>query len=139
MLISRMAICWQSANLAALRAYSSTEKPQTLAMSGPWNSSAMAGSSSPITVSMPGFWSPTALSIPDGVSAMRGVGLPMRGASVVPLSDIEPRMSRSYMPANSRPNPKVPEAGITGFLSVTPESVTDRSGCSGIGGGGAWG
>ena len=41
----------------------------------------------PITASMPGFCRPTALSMPPGVSAMRGVGLPNRGSSVVPLQE----------------------------------------------------
>jgi hypothetical protein len=43
------------------------------------------------TASTPGFWSPIEFSIPPGVSVTRGVGLPMRGRSVVPLQQIAPR------------------------------------------------
>ena len=50
---------------------------------------------------MPGFCRPTALSIPPGVSAMRGAGLPKRGSRVVPLTLIAPRQFMSYHWANS--------------------------------------
>ena len=36
-----------------------------------------------------------ALSMPDGVSATRGVGLPKRGLAVVALIMIEPSLSKS--------------------------------------------
>ena len=41
-----------------------------------------------MTASTPGFWRPIELSIPPGVSVTRGVGLPIRGLSVVPLQQI---------------------------------------------------
>ena len=41
-----------------------------------------------MTASTPGFWSPIELSIPPGVSVTRGVGLPIRGLSVVPLQQM---------------------------------------------------
>ena len=43
-----------------------------------------------ITASTPGFCSPIEFSMPPGVSVTRGVGLPMRGFSVVPLQQIAP-------------------------------------------------
>ena len=57
--------------------------------------SASHGSSFAITESKPGFCSPMALSIPPGVSVMRGVGLPARGSIVVALIMIEPSLLRS--------------------------------------------
>ena len=71
------------------------EKPLTLAITGLWKNSFIRGSSSEITFSTPGFWRPTALSIPPGVSAMRGVGLPNRGDRVVPLKEKVPRQLMS--------------------------------------------
>ena len=47
------------------------------------------------TASTPGFCSPIELSIPPGVSVTRGVGLPIRGLSVVPLQQIAPSRSTS--------------------------------------------
>ena len=95
MLTSKMA-AWSTAfSFRQFSAYSSRVKPPTLAITGPWKISAMRGTSSRMTASMPGFWRPTALSIPPGVSAMRGWGLPSRGAAVVPFQEKEPRMSRS--------------------------------------------
>ena len=43
-----------------------------------------------MTASTPGFWSPIELSMPPGVSVTRGVTLPIRGLSVVPLQQIAP-------------------------------------------------
>ena len=63
----------------------------------------MLGTSSAITASMPGFWRPTAFSIPEAVSAIRGWGLPSRGSAVVPFQEKLPKMSRSYNSAYSRP------------------------------------
>ena len=81
--------------------YSSREKPLTLAMTGLWNTFASRGSSSEMTESTPGFCRPTALSMPPEVSAMRGVGLPKRGCSVVPLKEKVPSRLMSYSSANS--------------------------------------
>ena len=74
-----------------------------MAITGPWKISAMWGTSSAMTASMPGFWSPTAFSMPEAVSAIRGWGLPSRGAAVVPFQEKLPRMSKSYSSAYSRP------------------------------------
>ena len=48
-----------------------------------------------MTASTPGFCRPIELSIPAGVSVTRGVGLPIRGLSVVPLQQIPPSRSTS--------------------------------------------
>ena len=48
-----------------------------------------------MTASTPGFWRPIELSIPPGVSVTRGVTLPIRGLSVVPLQQIAPSRSTS--------------------------------------------
>ena len=76
-------------------AYSSIEKPLTFAMTGLWKHFASLGSSSATTFSTPGFCSPTALIIPAGHSAMRGVGFPKRGSRVVPLKEKLPRQLMS--------------------------------------------
>ena len=51
--------------------------------------------------SMPTFCRPMALSIPAGVSTMRGGGLPGRGFRVTVLVTIPPSRGRSTKPANS--------------------------------------
>ena len=96
------------------------------------------GSSSRMKASTPGFCSPTELSIPRGVSAIRGGGLPSLGERVKPLQQIPPSSDRSKNSPYSRPKPKVPEAATTGFFSRTPASSTDwsmweASGVSGAG------
>ena len=58
--------------------YSSGVFPEMLAMTFTSNCR-RKGSSSRIKASTPGFCSPTELSIPRGVSAIRGGGLPSRG------------------------------------------------------------
>ena len=75
-LISSQPTCGWASNFAATRTYSSTEKPQTLAITGPWKMRAMFGSSRSMTASTPGFCSPTLLSTPEADSAMRGAALP---------------------------------------------------------------
>ena len=45
--------------------------------------------------STPSFCRPTALSMPQGVSATRGVGLPGRGWRERPLTTMPPREARS--------------------------------------------
>ena len=62
------------------------------------------------------FCSPTEFSIPDGVSAILGVGFPKRAWAVVPFRLMEPRMSRSYIGANSYPNANVRLGGPHGPL-----------------------
>ena len=80
---------------AQVSAYSSREKPLTLAMTGLWKTRASLGSSVSMTRSTPGFCRPTAFSMPAGQSAIRGVGLPNRGSRVVPLQEKVPRMLMS--------------------------------------------
>ncbi len=126
-LTSMMSIPGQESALAQLRAYSSMEKPLMLAITALWYIFLSAGTFSCTRMSIPGFWSPTELIIPSGHSAMRGVGFPKRGCSVVPLRLMPPRMSRSKASAISSPKPKVPLAGITGLSSLIPQRLTERS------------
>src|SRR3954452_21586839 len=68
---------------------------------------------------MPGFCSPMALSIPEGVSMMRGIGLPLRRRGVIPLLTKAPRRCTSMTPAYSSPYPKHPEAAMIGLRNVS--------------------
>ena len=71
------------------------------------------------------------MSIPDGVSAILGDGLPFLLVIVVPLVAIPPSFdkgkSSSLKFKYPRPYPKTPKAGITGFLKSTPQILTDKS------------
>ena len=67
------------------------------------------------------------MSIPDGVSAILGDGLPFLLVIVVPLVAIPPSFDKGKSSSYSRPYPKTPEAGITGFLKSTPQILTDKS------------
>ena len=69
-------------------------------------------------LSTPGFSRPIALSIPEGVSAIRGDGLPSHGTSETPLVTTAPSLEISMKSEYSSPLPKVPLAVITGFLSL---------------------
>ena len=69
---------------------------------------------------MPGFGSPIELSIPDGVSTVRGVTFPLRGRGVTVLVTRAPSLVRSTTDPYSAPKPEVPEAVITGFLILKP-------------------
>ena len=58
-----------------------------------------------------------ALSIPAGVSTMRGGGLPGRGFTVTVLVTMPPNRATSTSPANSLAYPNVPDATSTGLAS----------------------
>ena len=73
---------------------------------------------------MPGFWSPMALIIPPYVSAILGAGLPGHGTLETPLVTTAPKRFRSTNSPYSCPEPKVPDAVITGFFSSTPAILT---------------
>ena len=68
---------------------------------------------------MPGPCSPIELSMPLGVSAIRGVGRPARGASMTDLVTTAPILATSKNCASSRPAPAQPEAVRIGFGSST--------------------
>ena len=85
----------QLSNFAATSTYSSTEKPQTFAITGLRKTCRSRGSSSAITASTPGFWRPTEFKSPEGASAILGPGFPKRGARVVPLKEKVPRQFMS--------------------------------------------
>src|SRR6478735_9035158 len=81
-----------------------------------------------MTASTPGFWRPIEFSMPPGVSVTRGVGLPIRALSVVPLQQIPPRRSTSTTSPYSTPYPNVPDATRIGFGRTSPRPrSTDRS------------
>src|SRR5215212_9077139 len=81
-----------------------------------------------ITASTPGFWRPIEFSIPPGVSVTRGVGLPIRGRTVVPLQQIAPSRWTSTTSPYSIPYPNVPDATRIGFSRTSPRPrSTDRS------------
>ena len=126
-LTSMMPTCSSLSILAQHSQYSSNEKPLILAMIGLWKRWRKAGNSRSITLSIPGFCKPTEFIIPELHSAIRGVGLPKRASRVVPLKEIEPRISRSYTADISSPKPNVPLAGITGLSNPTPHNVVDKS------------
>ena len=77
--------------------------------------------------SMPGFCRPIALSMPDGVSCMRGVGRPWRGSSVTDLTSTAPRSAMSKNRSISAPLAKQPDAVVMGLAKRVPPRVTDRS------------
>src|SRR5450830_105182 len=102
--------------------YSSRSPPPTLAMMAVPRVR-MRGSSRSRKTGMPGFWSPTEFIMPAGVSHTRRPELPSRGCNVRPLVQMPPSLSTSKNSLYSAPKPKVPDAAMTGFLSVTPHRV----------------
>src|SRR5215831_16328081 len=115
-----------SDSLAASSAYSSTVPPaiDTTARA-PRESS--HGRSRCRKASIPGPCSPIELSIPLGVSAIRGVGRPDRGASMTDLVTTAPILATSKNCASSRPAPAHPDAVRIGFGSSTWASQLFRS------------
>ena len=65
-----------------------------------------------------------ALSIPDAVSVTLGVGFPGHGTLATPFVTTAPSLFRSTNSLYSAPEPNVPDAVITGFLSSTPARFT---------------
>ena len=107
--------------------YSSSVLPQTLTMT--LVSNCFRNSRSRFTkTSTPGFCSPMALSMPPYTSVTLGTGLPSQGVLATPLVVTAPSLFRSTNSLYSIPDPKVPEAVVTGFLKVTPAILTDKSG-----------
>src|SRR4051812_45101429 len=70
--------------------------------------------------SMPGPCSPMELSIPLGVSAIRGVGRPLRGWIWIDFVTTPPMAERSLYGASSRPAAAQPDAVKTGSGKTTP-------------------
>ena len=70
-----------------------------------------------IKPSNPGFSRPMELSIPAGVSQVRGGGFPRRGLRVIVFVTIAPNFLKSAKSLNSSAYPKVHEAAITGFFN----------------------
>ena len=74
--------------------------------------------------SIPGFCRPIAFIIPLRISATRGVGLPGHGTFATPFVTTAPSLDKSTNSLYSIPEPKVPDAVITGFFKVTPAIFT---------------
>src|SRR5579875_194895 len=115
-----------SDSLAARPAYSRTNRPamETTARA-PRDSS--QGRSRCRNASMPGPCRPTEFSIPLGVSASRGDGLPVRGSAMIDLLISAPILAASMKWASSRPAPAQPDAASTGFGSSARPSLVRRS------------
>src|ERR1700729_608711 len=111
---------------AARSAYSATVPPamETTARA-PRDSS--QGRSRCRNESMPGPCRPIELSMPLGVSAIRGVGRPARGPSMTDLVGIAPILDTSMNWASSRPELAQPEAVRMGLGSSTWPSRARRS------------
>ncbi len=80
--------------------------------------------------SIPGPCSPIELSMPLGVSDMRGVARPARGFSMMLLVTIAPSSVISKKASNSRPAAAHPLAVKTGLGKSIPASSTPVSACS---------
>jgi len=102
MLASKAATPGAPSSLRATSAYSSQVRPTTLTMTGTPRR-ASQGRSSASRRSTPGFSSPMELSIPAGVSTVRGGGFPGQGSRDVPFTTTAPRAVRSTRSAYSRP------------------------------------
>ena len=109
---------------AANSPYSSAVPAEILTMSGVWQALRTLGRMSRLKTATPGFSRPMQLSIPAGVSATRTPGFPGRGSGVMPLEMMAPTWSRSRKSLYSTPNPKVPEAPMTGVFMEIPANWT---------------
>ena len=89
------------------------------------------GRSSAAKASMPGPCRPMELSMPDAVSAIRGVPRPERGSRITVLVTNAPSSETGKNRCSSRPLAAHPDAVITGLGSVTPARVVARSTISG--------
>ena len=67
------------------------------------------------------------MSIPDGVSAIRGVARPERGSRITVLVTKAPSSATGKNRSSSLPFAAQPEAVITGFGSVVPARVVRMS------------
>ena len=76
---------------------------------------------------MPGPCRPIELSMPLGVSAIRGVARPDRAFSMIDLVTTPPSSARSKNWASSRPAAAQPDAVSTGLGSAKRASVVDMS------------
>ena len=102
MFISSAAISGISSRRRAISAYSSMVPPKKLAIAGV-STERRKGTLLAMKASMPTFCRPMALSIPPGVSTIRGVGLPARGLRHSPLVTKAPIVRKSTCSANSWP------------------------------------
>ena len=77
-----------------------------------------------MNASMPGFCEPVDQMMPDGDSAIRGVGSPLRGRNVMLRVTMAPILRVSTSPASSLPVPAHPAATMTGVGSTHPSRST---------------
>ena len=103
--------------------YSSKECPETFTITGTSCFSSQDRSFSRSTLT-PGFCKPMELSIPDAVSAIRGLSLPVQPLRDTPLVVTAPRRSTGTKSLYSRPAAKVPEATVTGLRMIKPPRLT---------------
>ena len=112
-----------SAGAGAIRrassAYSATLPPAMLTTARA-SCSASQGRSCARNASTPGFCRPIELSMPLGVSAIRGVGRPARGRSVTDLVTTAPSVDTGANGCSSRPAAAHPDAVSTGLGSTAP-------------------
>ena len=92
--ISSAATSGTASSRRTISAYSSTVPPKKFAMQGV-STVRRNGVLPAMNASMPTFCRPIALSMPAGVSTMRGVGLPARGCNDRPLVTMAPMLCRS--------------------------------------------
>ncbi len=97
-------------------AYSATVCPTIFTMTGTSTDASHARSRA-TKASTPGFCSPIEFSMPDAVSAIRGVSLPAHGSNDTPFVTSAPSRDKSTKSAYSRPDANVPEAVRTGERS----------------------
>ena len=110
----------------AIFTYSSTLLPAIDTMMRAPRCSSQARSVS-INASRPGPWRPMELSMPLGVSAIRGVGRPARGCIMMLFVTIAPRWVMSKNSSSSRPDAAHPDAVRTGASSCMAPSEVDMS------------
>src|SRR6185503_4839883 len=115
-----------SERILASSTYSSSVVPQMLTMTDA-PSRCSSGSFSAMNRWTPMPCRPIALSMPDGVSTMRGGGCPSRSARNSPFTATPPSDDRSTMSPYSTPYPKQPLAAINGLASVNDPMETERS------------
>ena len=125
MLIS-YASAWPSSSRASRTCtYSSMLWPETFTMEGtPW--ALIHGRSTSHRCLTPGFCRPMELSMPLGVSAMRGESLPSHPLSETPLVVTAPMRDTSTKSEYSRPAANVPDASVTGLGMTSPPRLTSR-------------
>ena len=112
----------QSANFSATEQYCAKVCPQILTII--FVSYCLRnGISFSIKCFAPAFCNPMEFNKPSCVSATLGTGFPFHASSETPFTVIAPKRFKSINSPYSRPEPKVPDAVVTGFFNVTPAII----------------